>query len=413
MPDSLAILESVAKDARFYSSRKDISIIDKARAKVDIQRVLIGRMPLTDEEFAELEEFIRCNLESQAQTEERDNLTAASEAAVGADSDDMSTHDNAMSASKAVSGNTGDTAESNTASAINHNVTAEHSLPHHPENIQDVEEAADISRVSPTFSKEESTAEKLPASKEVPRSDHDQIRYKNQFSMTKPIFNRPSQSLRPASQHSAREGDALNMSNGGKQKSEKRVASDDQIAYDDQLNVPLTAEDRAKSFMRQRLSHWKDVLEEQKHSLPGDESKEVRLPVPLDFNASMLSREDYEELLEDPSGCHSTHTTSSPAVSPSEQSTATTALLYGLSVFKDASSAQQHDMVTSLMHPKVRILQPSLAFEMTALLLEIDTLKLLSMTVDDEALFARAKKVARAWGVELSNLESGPDGVAW
>ncbi|CAD0109240.1 unnamed protein product [Aureobasidium uvarum] len=317
----------------------------------------------------------------------------------------MSTRKSAMSASKAESGNTGDMAEFNTASKINDNVAAEYFPPHRSENIQDVEEASEISRVSPALFQEGSTAEKVPAWKEVPRSDHDQVQYKNQFSMTKPIFNRPSQSLSPISQHSAEEGDALNMSNG-KQKAEKQVASDDQ------LNVPLTAEDRAKSFMRERLQHWKDILEEQKCSSLDDEFKGARLPVPLDFNASMLSREDYEEHLRDASGCDSTHATTSPNVSPSEQSTATSALLYGLSVLKAAFPAQQHDMVTSLIHPKVRVLQPSLAFEMTALLLEIDTTKLLSMTVDEEALFARAKKVARAWGVELSSLDNSPDGVA-
>lgn len=58
-------------------------------------------------------------------------------------------------------------------------------------------------------------------------------------------------------------------------------------------------------------------------------------------------------------------------------------------------------------------MQPSLPFEINALLLELDTQKLLTMSVDEDALHTRAKKVARTWGIDLSSLEDGPGEYAW
>ncbi|KAG9589121.1 hypothetical protein KCU77_g7578, partial [Aureobasidium melanogenum] len=234
------------------------------------------------------------------------------------------------------------------------------------------------------------------------------------FSMPMPIPDKLSQSSRPISQEDAKERDSPNMSKG-KQTTKERLAPKDESTSGPWSD--LEDEMNANTFMLKRLQYWKDMLAAKKHSSPDNEGEQSLPSDILDFNASMLDREDYDQML------HSAATdkqwdkiASEPTldkVSSSEQSTAINALLYGLTVLKAATPVQQHEMVTSLLHPKFRKMQPSLAFEMNALLLELDTQNLLKMSVDEDALHAKAKKVARAWGVELSSLEFGPGGLAW
>ncbi|KAH0008807.1 hypothetical protein KCU78_g11045, partial [Aureobasidium melanogenum] len=172
----------------------------------------------------------------------------------------------------------------------------------------------------------------------------------------------------------------------------------------------------ANTFILKRLQYWKDMLAAKKYSSPDNEGEQSLPSDILDFNASMLDREDYDEMLHSAATNKQWDKIASEStlekVSSSEQSTAINALLYGLTVLKAATPMQQHEMVTSLLHPKVRKMQPSLAFEMNALLLELNTQKLFTMSVDEDALHTRAKKVAKAWGVELSSLEDGPGGLA-
>lgn len=217
--------------------------------------------------------------------------------------------------------------------------------------------------------------------------------------MSTPLSNNLSQST---SQEVAKERGPLNMSKSNK-------TTEEQLASKDETEV--------NKHLSKRVEHWKKVLAAKKHSSLDNEDEQSLPSDILDFNASMLNREDYNEMLlsVDTNKQWDEIIFASPLgeVSPSEQATAINALLYGLIVLKAATPIQQHEMVTSLLHPKVRKMQPSLAFEVNALLLELDTEKLLKMSVDEDALHVKAKRVARAWGVELSSLEGGPSGLAW
>ncbi|KAH0384782.1 hypothetical protein KCU92_g4101, partial [Aureobasidium melanogenum] len=237
--------------------------------------------------------------------------------------------------------------------------------------------------------------------------------------MSTPVSNKSSQPLSPTSQEDAQERDPLDMSKG-KHTTKEQLASKDESnsdSWSDAMQTTIKDEAEANKYLSKRLQHWKDKLATKKHPSLNNEDEQSLPSDILDFNASMLDREDYAEML------HSAATNKQrdkvvsnstiEKVSSSEQSTAINALLYGLNVLKAASPIQQHEMVTSLLHPKVRKMQPSLAFEMNALLLELDTQKLLTMSADEDALHVKAKKVARAWGVELSSLEDGPGGLAW
>ncbi|KAH0012321.1 hypothetical protein KCU78_g9732, partial [Aureobasidium melanogenum] len=246
-----------------------------------------------------------------------------------------------------------------------------------------------------------------------------QISINTEFGMSTPISNKSNQSSGPISQEDAKERYSPNMSKG-KPSTKKQLAFKNQSPSDpwsELTQTTLKDEMDVNTFILKRLRYWKDMLAAKKHSSSDDEGEQSLPSDILDFNASMLDREDYDEML------HSATTNKQrdkidsnstiEKVSSSEQSTAINALLYGLTVLKAASPIQQHEMVTSLLHPKVRKMQPSLAFEMNALLLELDTQKLLTMSADEDALHVKAKKVARAWGVELSSLEDGPSGLAW
>ncbi|KAG9641119.1 hypothetical protein KCU64_g12672, partial [Aureobasidium melanogenum] len=246
-----------------------------------------------------------------------------------------------------------------------------------------------------------------------------QIPIKNGFSMPKPVSDKSSPSSSPISQEDAKEHDSPNISKGEHTTEEQLVSKDQSLSdpWSDVMQTTLKDETEVNKYLSERLQHWKEMLAAKKHSSPDNEGEQSLPSDILDFNASMLDREDYDQML------HSAATdkqwdkiASEPTldkVSSSEQSTAINALLYGLTVLKAAMPMQQHEMVTSLLHSKVRKMQPSLAFEMNALLLELDTQNLLKMSVDEDALHAKAKKVARAWGVELSSLEFGPGGLAW
>ncbi|KAG9679795.1 hypothetical protein KCU99_g323, partial [Aureobasidium melanogenum] len=237
--------------------------------------------------------------------------------------------------------------------------------------------------------------------------------------MSTPVFDKSSRPLSPTSHEDAQERGPLDMSKG-KHTNKEQLVSKDESTSDPWSNVMQTTikdEAEVNKYLSKRLQHWKDKLATKKHPSLNNEDEQSLPSDILDFNASMLDREDYAEML------HSAATNKQwdkidsnstiEKVSSSEQSTAINALLYGLYVLKAASPIQQHEMVTSLLHPKVRKMQPSLAFEMNALLLELDTQKLLTMSVDEDALHVKAKKVARAWGVALSSLEDDPSGLAW
>ncbi|KAH0154881.1 hypothetical protein KCU67_g8894, partial [Aureobasidium melanogenum] len=233
------------------------------------------------------------------------------------------------------------------------------------------------------------------------------------------VSNKSSQPLSPTSQEDAQECDPLDMSKGKHTTKEQLVSKDESTSepWSDVMQTTLEDEAEVNKYLSKRLQHWTEMLATKKHSSLNNEDEQSLPSDILDFNASMLDREDYDQML------HSAATNKQwdkidsnstiEQVSSSEKSTAINALLYGLTVLKAASPIQQHEMVTSLLHPKFRKMQPSLAFEMNALLLELDTQKLLTMSVDEDALHVRAKKVARAWGVELSSLEDGPSGLAW
>lgn len=238
-------------------------------------------------------------------------------------------------------------------------------------------------------------------------------------SMFTPSFDESSHSLGLTSQEDAKERGPLDMSES-KHTTEEQLAFEDQSASDDWPDLTQTTlkdEMDTNTFILKRLQYWKDMLTAKKCSSPDDEGEQSLPGDILDFNASMLDREDYDQMLHSAATNKQWDKTASKSilekVSSSEQSTATDALLYRLTVLKAVTPMQQHEMVTSLLHPKVRKMQPSLAFEMNALLLDLDTQKLLTMSVDEDALHVRAKKVARAWGVELSSLEDGPGGLAW
>ncbi|KEQ59821.1 uncharacterized protein M437DRAFT_55868 [Aureobasidium melanogenum CBS 110374] len=174
---------------------------------------------------------------------------------------------------------------------------------------------------------------------------------------------------------------------------EEQLASRDESTSDPWSEVTQTTlkdETDVNNFLLKRLQRWKDMLAAKKHSLLNNEDEQSLPGDILDFNASMLSREDYDNLLASGTNKKQYIKPSSKStleeVSSSEQSTAINALLYGLTVLKAATPIQQHEMVTSLLHPKVRKMQPSLAFEVNALLLELDTEKLLTMSADEDTL---------------------------
>ncbi|KAG9640147.1 hypothetical protein KCU95_g12458, partial [Aureobasidium melanogenum] len=242
---------------------------------------------------------------------------------------------------------------------------------------------------------------------------------KFESSIFTPSFDESNHSLGLTSQEDAKERGPLDMSES-KHTIKEQLAFEDQSASDDWPNLTQTTlkdEMDTNTFILKRLQYWKDMLAAKKYSSPDDEGEQSFPSDILDFNASMLDREDYDHMLHSAATNKQWDKIASEStlekVSSSEQSTATNALLYGLTVLKAATPMQQHEMVTSLLHPKVREMQPSLAFEMNALLLDLDTQKLLTMSVDEDALHVRAKKVARAWGVELSSLEDSPGGLAW
>ncbi|KAG9685080.1 hypothetical protein KCU95_g12622, partial [Aureobasidium melanogenum] len=237
--------------------------------------------------------------------------------------------------------------------------------------------------------------------------------------MSTPVSDDLSQSTSSSSQEVSKERGPLNMSKNNNT-SEEQPGSECESTSDPWSEVTQTTlkdETDVNNFLLKRLQRWKDMLAAKKHSLLNNEDEQSLPGDILDFNASMLSREDYDDLLASATNKKQSTKPSSKStleeVSSSEQSTAINALLYGLTVLKAATPIQQHEMVTSLLHPKVRKMQPSLAFEVNALLLELDTEKLLTMSADEDTLHIRAKKVARAWGVELSSLEDGPGGLAW
>lgn len=234
------------------------------------------------------------------------------------------------------------------------------------------------------------------------------------------VSNNSSQISNPISQDDAKECGLIDLLTG--EHTEEQLASKGQSTPDDWPDWPvekMPSKDRMDTniFLLKRLQHWKDTLAAKKRSSPDNENEQNLSSDILDFNASMLGREDYDQMLRSVASNKQSDENASNStreeVSSFELSTAINALLFGLTVLKAATPVQQHEMATSLLHPKVRKMQPSLVFEMNALLLELDTQKLLAMSVDEDALHARAKKVARDWGVELSSLEDGPSGLSW
>ncbi|CAD0057527.1 unnamed protein product [Aureobasidium pullulans] len=199
------------------------------------------------------------------------------------------------------------------------------------------------------------------------------------------MFNRPS---RPAS-HISHDGRTETTTTETKDALEKQRISPEQIKSvrkEKSKSPPSTVAEELRliSFMQKRMAHWKEKLAT-KGEPTENNAKEAASDI-MGFNASMLDREDYDQMIAE-RNTENHH----------EQTTAITALLYGLSVLKAATPVQQHDMASRLMHERVRRLQPALAFEMIALLLELDTPKLLTLSVDNDAFHEKVTKIARAW----------------
>ncbi|THW59798.1 hypothetical protein D6D20_06249 [Aureobasidium pullulans] len=211
------------------------------------------------------------------------------------------------------------------------------------------------------------------------------------------MFNRPS---RPAS-HISHDGRTETTTTETKDALEKQRISPKQIkSVPNERHKPppstVTEELRLISFMQKRMAHWKEKLATKGESAENDAKEAARDN--MGFNASMLDREDYDQMIAERNTEKSTDSgEAEEKLSHHEQTTAITALLFGLSVLKAATPAQQHDMVSRLMHERVRRLQPALAFEMIALLLELDTPKLLTLSVDNDAFHEKVTKIARAW----------------
>ncbi|THZ22107.1 hypothetical protein D6C91_04145 [Aureobasidium pullulans] len=211
------------------------------------------------------------------------------------------------------------------------------------------------------------------------------------------MFNRPS---RPAS-HTSHDGRTETTTTETKDALEKQRISPKQIkSVPNERHKPppstVAEELRLISFMQKRMAHWKERLATKGESAEND-AKEAASDI-MGFNASMLDREDYDQMIAERNTEGSNQTgQAEEKLSHHEQTTAITALLYGLSVLKAATPAQQHDMVSRLMHERVRRLQPALAFEMIALLVELDTPKLLTLSVDNDAFHEKVTKIARAW----------------
>ncbi|THX73153.1 hypothetical protein D6D04_08690 [Aureobasidium pullulans] len=211
------------------------------------------------------------------------------------------------------------------------------------------------------------------------------------------MFNRPS---RPAS-HISHDGRTETTTTETKDALEKQRISPKQIKSvpkEKSKSPPSTVAEELRliSFMQKRMAHWKEKLATKGESAEND-AKEAASDI-MGFNASMLDREDYDQMIAERNTERSTHNgEAEEKLSHHEQTTAITALLYGLSVLKAATPAQQHDMVSRLMHERVRRLQPALAFEMIALLVELDTPKLLTLSVDNDAFHEKVTKIARAW----------------
>ncbi|THW32551.1 hypothetical protein D6D22_09561 [Aureobasidium pullulans] len=211
------------------------------------------------------------------------------------------------------------------------------------------------------------------------------------------MFNRPS---RPAS-HISHDGCTETITTETKDALEKQRISPKQIKSvpkEKSKSPPSTVAEELRliSFMQKRMAHWKEKLATKGESAENDAKEAARDN--MGFNASMLDREDYDQMIAERNTEKSTNSgEAEEKLSHHEQNTAITALLYGLSVLKAATPAQQHDMVSRLMHERVRRLQPALAFEMIALLLELDTSKLLTLSVDNDAFHEKVTKIARAW----------------
>ncbi|THX49243.1 hypothetical protein D6D06_08663 [Aureobasidium pullulans] len=211
------------------------------------------------------------------------------------------------------------------------------------------------------------------------------------------MFNRPS---RPAS-HISHDGRTETTTTETKDALEKQRISPKQIkSVPNERHKPppstVAEELRLISFMQKRMAHWKEKLATKGESAEND-AKEVTSDI-MGFNASMLDREDYDQMIAERNTEKSTNSgEAEEKLSHHEQTTAITALLYGLSVLKAATPAQQHDMVSRLIYERVRRLQPALAFEMIALLVELDTPKLLTLSVDNDAFHEKVTKIARAW----------------
>ena len=211
------------------------------------------------------------------------------------------------------------------------------------------------------------------------------------------MFNRPS---RPAS-HTSHHGRTETTTTETKDALEKQRISPKQsmsVPKEKSKSLPSTISEELRliSFIQKRMAHWKEKLATKGESTENN-AKEAASDI-MGFNASMLDREDYDQMIAERNTEKSTNSgEAEEKLSHHEQTTAITALLYGLSVLKAATPVQQHDMVSRLMHERVRRLQPALAFEMIALLLELDTPKLLTLSVDNDAFHEKVTKIARAW----------------
>ncbi|KAI5256846.1 hypothetical protein E4T42_01418 [Aureobasidium subglaciale] len=229
------------------------------------------------------------------------------------------------------------------------------------------------------------------------------------------IFNKPSHFVDDANHVEPAKISAHKTTEQKHVMARQPTSQENSTSRDELEELRLAAQNKAVAFMSDRVQYWKAKLAEQKDISSTDEPGEELLAEVIDFNSSMLSREDYDQMIADRAADKnivlSKH--ENEEVSESEKKAAITALIYGINVLKAASSSQRHQTVSEVLHPRVRQLQPSLAFEMTALLLNIDTKRLLEVTVDGDALYNRTKAVAKTWGVDITAWDVAPSGIPW
>lgn len=125
-----------------------------------------------------------------------------------------------------------------------------------------------------------------------------QISINTESSMSTSVSDKSSQSPSPISGEDAKERDPPNMSKGKPTTKEQFAFKDKSVSdgWPDLTQTALKDEMDTNTFLLRCLQHWKDMLAAKKHSSPDNEDEQDLPSDILDFNGSMLSREDYDDL---------------------------------------------------------------------------------------------------------------------